>query len=497
MTDIATMARGTIAAGFDGLEYDPSLPRFGAYVLFARNVASLQQVRALTDALRARANGDGAEPLIAIDQEGGRVVRLREGVEAMPSAMALGATGDLELARRAGERVAFDSRRAGCTLDFAPVLDLARYPANTVIGTRSFGSDPQGVAAIGAAFVEGVQGGGVAACCKHFPGHGATPDDSHVALPAIEDDAPALLARDVAPFAALAPHCAAIMGTHGVVRAFDDLPATLSKRVITDLLRGALGFAGAYVTDCLQMSALAAWGVPGAGVAALNAGADLLIVSHDPALAGETAERIERAVADGTLSLDRLREAYARVLRLRGNARPPIALDAEAPHPGIGREIGRRAITLVRGEARMDATATAVISFEGAVGEGIETAPAAAASLRRELPSLHEMRAPLDPGDDAAGALLEALTQTRRRPLLLARRAHLHPGQARAIARIVAAHPDAVVASLLEPWDVTLFAGTRHVVAAYGDDAPSLGGLADVLFDGRRAEGRLPVEFPS
>lgn len=498
MIDVATMAHGTIAAGFDGVQCDASLPKFAAYVIFARNVASLEQVRELTDALRSRDDGNGAEPLIAVDQEGGRVARLRDGVEPMPSMMALGATGDLELAQRAGEQVAFDLRRAGCTLDFAPVLDLARFPQNTVIGTRSLGSDPERVAALGAAFVAGLQGGGIAACCKHFPGHGATPGDTHLMLAAIDDDAGTLRGRDVAPFAAVAPACAAVMGTHALVRAFDDRPATVSQRIVTNLLRGELGFEGPYVTDCLQMSALAAWGTPAdAAVAALAAGADLLTVSHDPALARDIAERIVRAIDDGALSLERLQSAYARVLRLRRAVRPPIGLDGVAPHPGIGREIGRRAITLVRGDARVDPTTSLAISFEGGVAEGIESAPAPGATLRHEAPALHELRAPLDPGVNEANSLLEALAANPRRPLLLARRAHLHAGQARTIARIVDDYPDAVVASVLEPWDVAHFANARTVLASYGDDAASLGGLADVLFGGSLPEGRLPVELPA
>ncbi len=131
-------------------------------------------------------------------------MRLRDGVEPMPPMMALGAADDLELARRAGEQIAFDLRRAGCTMDFAPVLDLALDPRNTVIGTRSFGADPQQVAELGAAFGRGLRAGGILPCYKHFPGHGATAVDSHEALPAIEADEATLRARDLVPFAAVA-----------------------------------------------------------------------------------------------------------------------------------------------------------------------------------------------------------------------------------------------------------------------------------------------------
>ncbi len=253
MTTTAELARGVVMAGIPGAQFDRDFPRFGGYLLFARE-ATLAQVRALTDELRAR---DG-HPLIAIDQEGGRVARLCDCVEPMPPMMALGAANDLELARRAGEQTAFDLRRAGCTMDFAPVLDLALDPRNTVIGTRSFGADPRRVAELGAAFGRGLRAGGILACYKHFPGHGATAVDSHQALPAIEADEATLRARDLVPFAAVADEAPAMMSAHVVARAFDaQYPATLSRRILSALLREELGFHGALVTDCLEMNAVA------------------------------------------------------------------------------------------------------------------------------------------------------------------------------------------------------------------------------------------------
>jgi beta-N-acetylhexosaminidase len=491
-------ARGVIAAGFDGETFDPALPRFGAYVLFARNVGSLRQVRALTDGLREARSTDPVAPLVAIDQEGGRVARLRDGVEPMPSMMALGAVDDLELAGRAGEQTAFDLRRAGCSLDFAPVLDLALHAGNTVIGTRALGSDPARVAALGAAFSAGLARGGMLACGKHFPGHGGSPIDSHLSLPVIDADAATLRRRDLVPFVAMAKTAPAFMGTHAVVRAFDaQHPATLSYPIATQLLRDELGFDGVLVTDCLQMSAVSEFGTAAdVAVAALAAGADLLTVSHDVGLALEMAEAIERAVAEGRLPAARLQQAYTRVMRLRASAdaQESLPLDAFPPHPGVGREIGRRAMTLVRGLAHVDPLTSIALSFDGGAPEGINAGISNGASLRRESPALVEIGLSLDPDDAAIAAALQVVIASGRRPLLLARRAHLHPEQARAIARIVQDFPDAVVVSMLEPFDVALFSGARHVLAAYGDDPASVGGLADVLFGGSSPQGRLPVE---
>jgi beta-N-acetylhexosaminidase len=482
--DLGTLTRGVIATGL-ARAADPPLPRYAGYLLFERNGTSVQAVRALTDDLRAT-NGNQA-PLIAIDQEGGVVSRLREGAEPMPSMLALGAVDDLELAQRAGEQTAFDLRRAGCTLDLAPVLDLALDERNTVIGTRSLGSDPTRVAALGAAFGGGLMGGGIPPCYKHFPGHGATAVDSHEALPVIEAGEATLRARDLIPFAVIAREAPAIMGAHVLVRAFDgETPATLSRRIATELLRNELGFSGAYVTDCLEMNAVAAQGSVESAARALAAGADLLLFSHNPELAAESAERIEREVREGRLALERLQEAYGRVQRLRQLGAPPLPVAAFPPHPGVGREIARRAVTLVRGLPHADPVASIVVSFGGE----------RSASLTREAPVLQEVIATADPGEAEVDRILESLAERARRPLLLTRRAHLHPSQARAIARVVARYPDAAVVSLLEPFDLPLFSSARHLLATYGDAPVSIGGLADVLFGGSLPEGRLPVELP-
>jgi beta-N-acetylhexosaminidase len=485
MNDVRTLALGVVAAGLPEGGVDALLPRFGGYIFFARNGTSVERVREHTDALRAHYRGEPA-PLLAIDQEGGRVARLREGLEPMPAMMALGAVNDLELAGRVGEQIAFDLRRAGCTFDFAPVLDLALDARNTVIGTRSFGSDPQAVAALGAAVGGGLERGGILTCYKHFPGHGSTSVDSHESLPAIDVDLRALRERDLVPFAAVAPTARAIMGAHIVVRSVDDrLPATLSPASIGDLLRHTLGFSGAFVTDCLEMGAVAEHTpAPDAAVAALAAGADLLLFSHDLDGALAAVETIERAVRDGRLSQQRLQEAYARVMRLREAAALPLAIDEFAPHPGVGREAARRAVTLVRGLAHDDPLTSCAIYF----AESVEV------RLRREAPALEELTLPLDPEGATVDGVLKRLDASQRRPLLLAHRAHLHPAQAEAIERVIAACPDAIVVSTVEPYDLPLFQTARHLLATYGNDAASIEGLADVLFGGSLPEGRLPVE---
>ncbi len=480
VSDTTALAYGVIMAGLEGTHLDSSPQRFGGYVLFPGDTAVLQDVRALSDALRGR---DDLPPVVAIDQEGGVVARLRQGVEPMPPMMALGAADDFELSERAGEQVAFDLRRAGCTLDFAPVLDLALDPDNTVIGTRSFGADPQRVASIAGAFARGLLQGGILPCYKHFPGHGSTPVDSHAALPIIDADEATLRVRDFVPFAVVAGNAPAFMSAHVLVRALDaQRPATLSPRIAHDLLRGEMGFGGAFVTDCLEMRAVAVAESAESAVEALAAGADLLLFSHNLDLAVAAAHAVEAAVDDQRIPLERLREAHARVTRVREAGTAPLPLDALAPHPGVGREIGRRAVTLVRGLARADPVASIAVSFGGS-----------GALLRREAPALEDLTASIDPAAEETNVILDELAQSQRRPLLLARRTRRYSSQAAAIAQILDRYPDALVVSLFEPFDLGLFGNARHLLAAYGDDESSIGGIADVIFGGSMPTGRLPV----
>jgi beta-N-acetylhexosaminidase len=496
MNDLRALAAGVVCSGFDGTEAPENLKAFlretplGGLILFGRNVESVAQVRALTDSLREML----PSPILAIDQEGGRVARIRDGVEEIPSALAIGACGeDAEgLAESAGAQVAFDLRRAGFNVDFAPVLDLALTRMNTVIGTRSFGDDPAKVARLAGAFARGLQGWGVVATFKHFPGHGSTEVDSHLDLPVIDASEAALRVRDLAPFAELLPGARAVMTAHIVARAFDgENPATLSPRILTELLRKELHFGGVCFTDCLQMDAIAKrTGSEKAGAAAIAAGADCVLLSHDLDLAKRTADAIAKAVETGTLPLARLEEAHARVRSLRAELQAPLPLDAPPPFRGIGTKIGTRAVTVIRGGAAAGERKVAV-SFESATTEGAQGTHARHAALS-EYHAIREVRLPLDPADgDVARALSEIGDDS---PIVLMRRAHVYDRQHSAVEEILARRPDALLVSLREPFDAFEFPAARDVLCTYGDDAPSIAGLAAVLFNGKAARGTFPLQ---
>ncbi len=500
MNELERLACGVIVTGFGGTSLDGSLGaflkerQFAGYVLFARNVESLVQVRALTDDLRAL---HSVTPVLAVDQEGGRVARLVDGVETIPPMMAAGAAGRARLVRHAGEQMAFDLRRAGFTIDFAPDVDLALDGRNTVIGTRSFGSDVEHVTNLGAALAEGLESGGVAATFKHFPGHGATAFDSHLQLPVVNTDAQTIRARDLVPFQCNAARASAIMTAHVVMRAFDaERPATLSPALLTGVLRDEWHFDGVCFTDCMQMDAIARDIGTVEGVAqAIFAGADCALVSHDPYLAYQAAQRLMDEVHEGRLPLTRLQQAYERVHRLRVRAHDPIPLEAAPPHPGIGRELARTGVTVIRGTPHVDPTAALAISFQGATSEGVQGRHEQHASLQREAPALEILVAALEPEAEEVRTLVNAVAATGRRPVVLMRRAHVYRKQLEAVRRVVERFPDALVVSLREPYDCALVPQARHLIAAYGDDESSIGAVADVLFGNAAAGGTLPVRL--
>jgi beta-N-acetylhexosaminidase len=507
--DPLALARGVIGVGFSGTTAAgaplDALRAFGpgGVILFARNVGTIGELRELVAALRELGT---PPPLITVDQEGGRVERLQHGVAALPSAMAVGATGDVPLAERLGTLLGRDLARLGINVDLAPVADLSLQPRSVVVGTRAYGDDPERVGAFASAFARGLERAGVAATVKHFPGHGSTPEDSHVAQPRVTADAATLRRRDLVPFRrVLAAGAASIVITaHVVVEAFDpDRPATLSRAVLTNLLRGELAYDGVVATDCLEMDAIAGGvGTVRGAVEALAAGADLLLISHRLELARAAAEALVAAVRDGEIPLARLEEAYARVHGLRARLAAQRAYDGPVDEDAA-LEAAQRAPTVVRGSPRLrEGKPVTVISFEGAAVDNVaasgalatSAAPSLNAPLRRRGWKSELMRVPLEPAADDVDVLLQHIPALGDREFVVVTRdAHLFPAQRAAVARILALAPDALIVSARSPYDVTLWPQARRVLCIYGGQMISLEGCADVLTGRVEPRGELPV----
>src|SRR5688572_7939619 len=287
----------------------------GGVTLFSRNIEAPEQVAELSVDVQTLAS---ELPLwVAVDQEGGRVARLRRPFTEWPPMAVLGRSGSTELATRFAAALAVELKAVGITLDYAPVLDILTNPKNPVIGDRALAETADGVARLGAAIVRGLQDNGVAACGKHFPGHGDTSVDSHLELPLVEHPPDRIRRVECVPFtAAIRANVAFIMTAHVLVPSLDEeRPATLSPRVVQAMLREELGFEGVILSDDLEMKAIAAtYSVPDAAVQAIVAGCDgLLICSGDVEAQAVTLEALVHAVEDGLIPFKRLEDAHKRL----------------------------------------------------------------------------------------------------------------------------------------------------------------------------------------
>jgi beta-N-acetylhexosaminidase len=291
----------------------------GGVIFFSRNIEAPEQVAELSRDVQQLAS---ELPLwVSVDQEGGRVARLKEPFTRWPPMATLGRSGSVDLAARFGAALAAELKAVGITLDYAPVLDIHTNPKNPIIGDRALAEDADSVARLGATIIRALQDNGVAACGKHFPGHGDTSVDSHLALPIVEHPPDRIRRVEFVPFReAIRADVAFIMTAHVLVPSLDeDKPATLSPRVVRALLREELGFPGVILSDDLEMKAIAStYRVPDAAVDAIAAGCDaLLICSGDVSLQAATLEALVHAVEQDRIPFKRLEDALVRNRRAK------------------------------------------------------------------------------------------------------------------------------------------------------------------------------------
>jgi beta-N-acetylhexosaminidase len=313
---IGSLAGPTIAPEIRSLAREFSL---GGVILFSRNIEAPEQVAEL--AVDSQSLASELPLWVSVDQEGGRVARLRKPFTEWPPMAVLGRSGSDELATRFAAALAAELRAVGVTLDYAPVLDIHTNPKNPIIGDRALAEDADLVARLGAAIVRGLQENGVAACGKHFPGHGDTSVDSHLDLPLVEHPPDRIRRVECVPFhAAIRAEVAFIMTAHVLVPALDDeRPATLSPRIVQAMLREELKYPGVILSDDLEMKAIAkTYSVPDAAVQAIAAGCDaVLVCSGDVQVQAETLEALVHAVEDGRIPYKRMEDALTRLRRAK------------------------------------------------------------------------------------------------------------------------------------------------------------------------------------
>ena len=348
-----------LAVGFDGFhipeEYRALVRRckIGNVLLFRRNVESFAQLKALCAELNALILQEtGCPPFILAGEEGGSVSRLGHIAGATPCPMAIGATGEKENAYLIGRWIGQSLRAVGINVDTAPVLDCFSNPDNTVIGTRSFGETPQKAADFGLAFMKGLQSAGVMACGKHFPGHGDTAVDSHLALPLIDKPEEALWQTELFPFVQAAENgIESFMTAHVLVPALDPsrLPATLSGPIMTGLLRQKMGYQGILFSDGMEMKAVMdLYGIEEATCRALAAGCDIALICHSASQAKSTMEYLDRAVSEGRLSLRDVRDRCRRIALWKQKLLPPQGTQADFSSPQRQRDCLRVMVQSLR-----------------------------------------------------------------------------------------------------------------------------------------------------
>ena len=471
MSDLEQLASSCILPGFVG----PTAPDWvrrrlaeglGGVVLYAWNVESAEQLRALTDDLRS----ERADVIVAIDEEGGDVTRLEAATgSSYPGNAALGVVDDVGLSERVATSLGTELAATGVNLDFAPVADVNTNPQNPVIGIRSFGSDADLVSRHVAAFVCGMQSAGVAACAKHFPGHGDTSVDSHLALPVVDSLDP----QAIRPFrAAVEAGVRSIMTAHIVVRSLGQIPATMNRTILHDLLRGELGYTGMVVTDALEMKAISATvGVEEGAVRSLAAGADALCLGHD--LFDESVVSVRDALVDavrtGLIAEQRLREAAGRVADVASWAAG--AARVNQVDRAAGRAAAHRALQC-DGEVRLDRPAL-VVELVPEVGM--------AAGRLSQLPG-EWLGAAISDAD--VHRFEEANVDTNvgldgRQLVVIARDAHRHPWERAAVDALTTRVPDAIVIEIGIPyWRPSAAAG---YVATHGAARVNVEAAASVL----------------
>ncbi|MEU8355271.1 glycoside hydrolase family 3 N-terminal domain-containing protein [Nonomuraea sp. NPDC048882] len=483
--DLLRLADAVLFPGFTG--HDPPdwiRRRLGAglagVVLFSRNIADPAQVARLTAALRA----ENPEVLVGTDEESGEVTRLEADTgSSRPGGYALGVVDDVDLTESLAAGLGADLAGAGISLDFAPSADVNSNPDNPVIGLRAFGADPALVARHTRAFVRGLQSAGVAACAKHFPGHGDTSVDSHHGVPVVAESG---IEDALFPFReAIAEGVKAVMTGHLLVPSYDaELPATLSPKVLTGLLREELGFDGMIITDGIEMAAVAgAYGIGGASARALAAGADAICVGGehaDEATAAGIRDAIAAAVTSGLLPEERLADAARRVRELATWA---ASSGSPAPADGhVGLTAARRAIRLTR-------RSTAAVLPLGPEPCVVELAPEMNLAIDRKTPwGVGEPLTRLRPGTSTVrltagrttGPELErVIGRAAGRPLVVVvRDVHRHRWQSEALSHLLSARPDAVVVEMGLPARSDL--GAVHI-ATYGSARVCGQAAAEVL----------------
>ena len=485
----------------------------GSVVLMGRNVDDPIQTRAMLADLQALSP---IPLLVAVDQEGGSVNRFKHTLHQFAGNMALGAIAvadpelGVELTRAQAAAQAAELRDIGIHWNFAPVADVNNNPDNPIIGVRSYGESPEMVAWLASNAVDGFQENGVLACAKHFPGHGDTNIDSHLALPTVHGDWDRINSVELPPFrSVIEAGVGSIMTTHILFPSLDGAaPATVSAPLLTGLLRNRMEFTGLVITDCLEMDAIGkTMGTAQGAVNALKAGADVALVCHTPATQQETIDCILNAVDYGELPERRLDEAVARVLAAKGRYITDTGRVGEAwnapEHGELERKIAQAAVTVVRNAGGIPAILDRPVLVVSAHSAGTALAQALESlGVKVETLALE----PHLPDGETAEQLSSAAARSQEFGTVIAATAPREPWserpmdverQAVAVRRL---HSDfghrLIAVALKEPYDIRRYPEVSNYLVGYGYSPAVISAIASVLAGQSPPSGKLPISIP-
>ena len=495
--------------GFHGTELSEEFKalireyKIGNVILFLRNVRSAGQLRTLCRQIQEFIlEVTGYPAFIVIDQEGGLVSRLPADGVNVPSAMAICATDDPDNSRVAAEITIRQLRGLGVNFNMAPVLDVNTNPANPVIGVRSFGDDAQKAAQFGEAAVRAYAGTGIYCCGKHFPGHGDTSVDSHLGLPRVDKTLEELEAAELIPFRrCIEAGIPAIMSSHILFPKIEpeNIPCTMSRRLITDLLKKKLGFRGLVFSDCLEMDAIQDYyGTARGTVEAIKAGVDLAELSSTLSLMRDTAKEVNEAADRGEFDMEELRESVEKILSYKKAM-------AVQPQPGLAdlpedrqtvQNLSRQAITCCSGHVPFPDEHTLFIGCgdyrASLVGNPELLVPAFPEYMAAALGGGAVVTSK-DPGEEEIRSAVQT-AEHYDRIVLGTSNAHLLRGQLKLARALAATGREMTVVSLRNPYDLPLLPDCACKIAAYDYSEPCFRALVDV-FRGGAMTGVLPVKL--
>ena len=498
-----------ILPGFHSTYYDEQIKTLiedyhvGNVILFTRNFENAKQIRELSKTIHEKVlEHTGHIPFIAIDQEGGLVTRMMKDVTFAPGPMTASSSVVQDATYYTGKMLAEDMIRLGMNLNLAPSLDVNNNPNNPVINVRSYSDDPKKVAELGKKFIQGSGEFGVLACGKHFPGHGDCEVDSHLGLPTINYDLDRIHKVEMYPFMQNID-VPAIMSAHILFPAYDTVPATLSRKILTNVLREELGFNGLILTDCLEMKAIQdMYGTAKGALMAVKAGADICDISHTLSFQLDALKLIEEAVLNGEIPMSELDEKVERILVAKERTLPYLEkyfynqeMVYNEENNKLSQEIVDGSLTLVKGTNAVVDDNTLIVAPIAVAKTIIEDEfddRNLAKVLRKEFNTLEVLE--FDPSPEFKESVLNKV-DSYKNIVLFSYNAQTSPKQVEFINSVLAKKEEVTVISLKGPMDFHKYQNLRNYLCLYEYTPNSIRTVVKYFSNKIKPLGELPVKL--